>query len=60
MKRDALGRLTKRGHLEPAHLANKVAGGGDCTLSDARRFYSYRRDRDTGRMASLIWIKPGR
>lgn len=36
---------------------SKVAGGADCTVSDARRFYSYRRDRITGRMASLIWIK---
>ncbi|MCG5512195.1 peptidoglycan editing factor PgeF [Ectothiorhodospira shaposhnikovii] len=27
-----------------------------CTFSDARRFYSYRRDGDTGRMASLIWL----
>ena len=34
-----------------------VAGGGDCTVADARRFYSYRRDRVTGRMASLIWLK---
>jgi YfiH family protein len=32
-------------------------GGGLCTVSDRSRFYSYRRDRETGRMASLIWIK---
>ncbi|HEX2531506.1 MAG TPA: peptidoglycan editing factor PgeF [Burkholderiaceae bacterium] len=31
-------------------------GGGFCTVADRRRFYSYRRDRDTGRMASLIWL----
>ena len=35
----------------------RVAGGDACTVSDARRFYSFRRDRVTGRMASLIWIK---
>lgn len=35
----------------------KVTGGGFCTVTDERRFYSYRRDGVTGRMASLIWIK---
>lgn len=34
----------------------QVHGGGDCTVTDARRFFSYRRDGETGRMASLIWI----
>lgn len=34
-----------------------VYGGGFCTLSDPRRFYSYRRDGTTGRMASLIQLK---
>ena len=35
-----------------------VYGGGFCTLSDSR-FYSYRRNAVTGRMASLIWLDPG-
>lgn len=31
-----------------------VYGGGHCTYSDDRRFFSYRRDGETGRMASVI------
>lgn len=33
-----------------------VAGGEYCTASDAGRFYSYRRDGVTGRLASMIWL----
>ena len=32
-----------------------VSGGGLCTFTDKRRFFSYRRDIQTGRMATLIW-----
>lgn len=35
----------------------RVHGGDYCTASDRARFYSYRRDRVTGRLASLIWLK---
>ena len=35
----------------------QVYGGGLCTYSDSERFYSYRRDGETGRMASLIWLQ---
>ena len=31
-------------------------GGRACTYTDAARFFSYRRDGVTGRMASLIWL----
>ena len=37
----------------------RVFGGTECTISDPARWYSYRRDGATGRMASLIWISPG-
>lgn len=35
-----------------------VYGGGLCTFSEPERFFSYRRDGRTGRMASLVWIEP--
>jgi YfiH family protein len=35
----------------------RVFGGGFDTFAD-ERFYSYRRDRETGRFASLLWIEP--
>jgi copper oxidase (laccase) domain-containing protein len=42
-------RLAATGVLE-------VYGGGFCTYTDSTRFFSYRRERATGRFASLIWI----
>ena len=33
-----------------------VYGGDRCTLSEPEEFFSYRRDGQTGRMASLIWL----
>jgi YfiH family protein len=35
----------------------QVTGGGLCTYGHPARFYSYRRDRTTGRMAALIWLE---
>ncbi len=35
-----------------------VHGGGFCTYSEGERFFSYRREGVTGRMASLIWLQP--
>lgn len=35
----------------------RVYGGDLCTFSDSERFYSYRRDGQTGRIASLIWLE---
>jgi YfiH family protein len=34
----------------------EVFGGGLCTVKDPLRFYSYRRDRVTGRQAALVWL----
>ncbi|MCK4494296.1 MAG: peptidoglycan editing factor PgeF [Methylococcales bacterium] len=36
-------------------INNTIYGGNFCTACDADRFYSYRRDQQTGRMATLIW-----
>lgn len=36
----------------------QVFGGEFCTFGDMERFYSYRRDGVTGRMASLVWLDP--
>ena len=33
-----------------------VYGGEHCTYRDSDRFYSYRRERQTGRMVSLVWL----
>ena len=34
----------------------RIHGGDFCTYADTERFYSYRRQGQTGRMASVIWI----
>ncbi|BAL25434.1 peptidoglycan editing factor PgeF [Azoarcus sp. KH32C] len=34
----------------------RIFGGGECTWSDPLRYFSYRRDGVTGRMASLVWL----
>lgn len=42
--------------IELAHLGiTQIFGGKFCTMTDTARFYSYRRDKQTGRMATLIW-----
>lgn len=34
----------------------EISGGGYCTFTDEQRFFSYRRQGDCGRMATLVWI----
>ncbi|MGE5385873.1 MAG: peptidoglycan editing factor PgeF [Betaproteobacteria bacterium] len=34
-----------------------IYGGGWCTVTEPDRFFSYRRDGITGRMATFIWLK---
>jgi len=35
---------------------SEISGGNACTVSEENRYFSYRRDGVTGRMASLIWL----
>lgn len=58
----------ERWHADLYRLANQrlaalgiteVHGGEWCTFEDSARFYSYRRDGATGRMATLIWLEEG-
>lgn len=44
-----------RGELRRLGI-ERIHGGGFGTFADATRFYSYRRDKRTGRMATLIWL----
>lgn len=34
----------------------RIFGGSFCTVSEADRFFSYRRNGQTGRMASMVWL----
>ena len=69
---DASGRFVARGPQHPgkwladlaglardrllAAGARDIDGGGWCTVGDASRFYSFRRDGVTGRMAAAVWL----
>lgn len=39
-----------------AYGVTDIYGGEFCTVSDSTKFYSYRREVTTGRLASLIWL----
>jgi len=45
----ATDRLRQRG-------VKSISGGNWCTVEDASRFFSFRRDRLTGRMVAAIWL----
>ncbi len=47
--------LLARQRLARAGLSS-IHGGELCTFTDSQRFFSYRRDRTTGRMAAVIWL----
>lgn len=47
--------LLAKQRLSAAGVA-QIYGGDHCTFTDEARFYSYRREGKTGRMASVIWL----
>lgn len=52
-----LGALARRRLARAGVPPDAVHGGEWCTASDPERFFSYRRDGVTGRMATLIWLE---
>ena len=46
----ARGRLARAG-------VTRVFGGGFCTWTETARFFSYRREKQSGRMGSFIWLE---
>lgn len=45
-----------RARLNAAGVTD-ISGGEYCTFSDSEHFFSYRRNKTCGRMASLIWLQ---
>ena len=50
--------LARRRLLQAGLNADAIHGGGLSTIAEPARFFSHRRDRRTGRMASLVWMDP--
>lgn len=48
--------MLARQRLEAAGVKD-IYGGGLCTFTDKERFFSFRRDGECGRMATLIWLE---
>jgi len=48
-----------RDRLQAAKV-RAIGGGRWCTVSEPSRFFSFRRDHTTGRMAAVVWIDPER
>jgi len=51
--------LLARQRLRAAGMqAGDIHGGGLCTIAEPSRWFSHRRDRRSGRMATLVWMAP--
>ncbi len=50
--------MDSRGAGLRARASTAIAGGGHCTHTEIERFFSWRADKDAGRMATLVWLAP--
>jgi YfiH family protein len=48
--------LLARRRLQHAGI-DRIYGGGECTFSQGDKYFSHRRDRQSGRQATLIWLE---
>jgi hypothetical protein len=53
-----LWRLTRDQLLQAGVRSENIFGLDLCTYEQKETFFSYRRDRQCGRQAGLIWIRP--
>jgi len=57
-KNKYLANIYKLARFRLSHQGiENVSGGNYCTYIEQDKFFSYRRDGETGRMASLIWLE---
>ncbi|MGV8961184.1 MAG: peptidoglycan editing factor PgeF [Stenotrophomonas sp.] len=48
-----------RQRLQAAGMqAANIHGGTQCTIADRQKYFSHRRDRRSGRMATVVWMTP--
>lgn len=48
--------LARQRLIQQGVFLEQIYGGNYCTYTDEERFFSYRRQQKTGRMASVIWL----
>lgn len=49
--------LARQRLMAAGMAASAIHGGEHCTIGEPEKFYSYRRDGRTGRMATLVWMQ---
>ncbi len=50
--------LARQRLLAAGMQAADIHGGDQCTIADPARWFSHRRDRRSGRIATLVWMQP--